>query len=71
MGGFKPAKRTTAKGVFDTLGNTFDLVYFDWLPQTGYNRAEADEFEVYDERFLGPEDETSEVDIYIPVEKKD
>ncbi len=57
----------THKGSLETLGNTYDFIYATWLPKSGHELAEADDFEVYDERFLGPEDEKSEIDIYIPI----
>jgi AraC family transcriptional regulator len=57
----------THKGSLETLGNAYDFIYATWLPKSGYELAEADDFEVYDERFLGPEDEKSEIDIYVPI----
>ncbi|WP_161785195.1 GyrI-like domain-containing protein [Brevibacillus borstelensis] len=59
----------THKGKLPTLGNAFDYIYTTWLPNSGYDLVEADDFEVYGERFLGPENEDSEVDIYIPIKK--
>lgn len=60
----------THKGKLDTLGNAFDYIYGTWLPKSGYELIEADDFEVYDdERFLGADNEESEVDIYIPIKK--
>lgn len=60
----------THKGSLDTLGHVYDYVYDDWLPQSDYELAKSDDFEVYDERFLGPEDENSEVDIYISINRR-
>jgi AraC family transcriptional regulator len=60
---------TTHKGRLDTLGDTFDYIYAIWLPKSDYELAEAHDFEIYDERFLGPDHEQSEVDVYIPIIK--
>jgi len=57
----------THKGRLETLGHVFDYIYDVWLPQSDYEIAKADDFELYDERFIGPEDEKSEVDIYVSI----
>lgn len=59
----------THKGKLDALGNAFDFIYGSWLPKSGYDLVEADDFEIYDERFRGADNDESEVDIYIPVRK--
>jgi len=51
-----------------TLGKTFGYAYKTWLPQSGYQRTGGPEFELYDRNF-NPEDENSEICIYIPVKK--
>lgn len=58
----------THKGSVETLGDAYDYIYAIWLPKSGYELAEADDFEWYDERFLGPDHEESEVDIYVPIQ---
>ncbi|MCX6049193.1 MAG: GyrI-like domain-containing protein [Chloroflexi bacterium] len=59
--------------VFDTtlpkLGETFGYIYNTWLPTSGYQHAAAPYFERYSETF-DPNDPTSPISIYIPVEKK-
>lgn len=50
-----------------TLMEAFQHAYKTWLPQSGYSRAGGPEFELYDENF-DPEDESSEMYIYIPIE---
>ncbi|WP_390627901.1 GyrI-like domain-containing protein [Bacillus litorisediminis] len=60
----------THKGRLDTLGDTFDYIYAIWLPKSDYELAEAHDFEIYDECFLGPDHEQSEVDVYIPIIRK-
>ena len=52
-----------------TLDKTFHHAYKTWLPQSGYNRVDGPEFELYDETF-NPIDEASLLYIYIPVVKK-
>ncbi|MCX6377016.1 MAG: AraC family transcriptional regulator [Armatimonadetes bacterium] len=43
-----------------------NYVYRDWLPQSGYQRADTPDLEWYDERFRwGQED--SEMDVYTPI----
>lgn len=59
----------THKGKLEDLGQAFDYIYGSWLPKSGYDLEEADDFEIYDERFKGANDEESEVDIYIPIRR--
>ena len=49
-----------------TLGETFEYAYKTWLPESGYERADGPEFELYDESF-DPEDKSSQMTVYIPV----
>jgi AraC family transcriptional regulator len=49
-----------------TLMETFEHAYKTWLPQSGYQRADSPEFELYDENF-DSQDENSEMAIYIPI----
>lgn len=51
-----------------TLFETFQRAYKEWLPQSGFKRADGPEFELYDVTFE-PGDETSKMYIYIPVVK--
>jgi AraC family transcriptional regulator len=52
-----------------SLGQTFGQIYQTWLPASGYQPAAGPTFERYGEAF-NPEDPTSTLSIYIPVEKK-
>ncbi len=52
-----------------TIGETFDSIYSTWLPTSGYQQAAGPYFERYGETF-NPDDSTSKLSIYIPVEKK-
>ena len=59
--------------VFETtlpnIGETFDTIYNSWLPTSGYQHVAAPYFERYGETF-DPDDPTSKLSIYIPVEKR-
>jgi AraC family transcriptional regulator len=50
-----------------TIGEIYAYIYATWLPQSGHRRTGGPEFELYDERF-SPEDPSSEMEIYIPIE---
>lgn len=66
-----PAQRYAVfshKGTTEGLGETYELIYSKWLPLQGLKTAKGIDFERYDERFRGPMDEQSELDIYIPIE---
>jgi AraC family transcriptional regulator len=52
-----------------TIGDTFGYIYNTWLPTSGYQQAAGPYFERYGETF-NPDDPTSKLSIYIPVEKK-
>jgi len=57
----------THRGPLTNLRSTYDYIYGTWLKNSGYEIAEADDFEYYDERFNPVSQEDSEFDIYIPV----
>ncbi|MEK3837316.1 MULTISPECIES: AraC family transcriptional regulator [unclassified Paenibacillus] len=57
----------THKGTLARLNDTFQYIYETWLPQSGSVRTNAPEFARYDQRYLGPTNEDSVLDIYIPV----
>jgi len=61
----------THLGKLDNLGETFDYIYGDWLPNNSrYERVPfAPEFEWYDQRFQKNSD-TSGLDLYIPIREK-
>lgn len=50
-----------------TLHDTFHYIYETWLPQSGCQRAEGPEFELYDKSF-DPQDKSSEMYVYIPIQ---
>jgi AraC family transcriptional regulator len=51
-----------------TLPETFDTIFGEWLPSSGYKQAEGPLLERYGENF-SPENPV--VDIYIPVQKQE
>lgn len=62
----------THKGTTETLQDTFNYIYGTWFPKNGYDRGSGPEFEYYDDdRFFGPMNPNSEIDIYIPIKNKD
>lgn len=56
----------THEGSLDDLSETYDNIYEEWLPESGYQIDDADEIEWYDSRFqFGSE--KSQMDIHIPI----
>ncbi|MDO3388250.1 GyrI-like domain-containing protein [Gilvimarinus sp. SDUM040013] len=51
------------------LGELFQNIYKQWLPNSGYELAGEYDFERYDSRFKGPANPESVLDIYVPVKK--
>jgi predicted transcriptional regulator YdeE len=48
------------------------LVYFDWIPSSGYTLSHKYGFQYYDERFRGLDMiEESTLDVYVPIKKAD
>lgn len=62
----------THKGSTETLQDTYQYIYGTWFPKQKCRRGKGPEFERYDdERFFGPMDPNSEIDIYIPINSTD
>jgi AraC family transcriptional regulator len=57
----------THKGRLDTLSMTYEYIWGTWVLCSGYEIDLRDDFEFYDERFLGPDQDASEFDIYLPI----
>ena len=56
----------TARGKMPaSIQETFRYIYQEWLPKSGYQRANSADFELYDERCHDLEN--AEVDIYVPI----
>ncbi len=60
------ARRPITKAVQDTT----TYIYKSWFPESGYEHASTPEFELYDERRMPENEDKAEVDIYIPIEKR-
>ncbi len=60
----------THSGSLETLSETYDYIYNEWLPESEYKLIATDEIEWYDSRFkFGEKD--SQMDIHIPISKED
>lgn len=57
----------THKGKINTLHLTYDYIWGTWVLCSGFEIDQRDDFEFYDERFLGPDNDFSELDIYIAI----
>lgn len=55
------------KGTVESLIYTYRYIWGVWFPQSGFQLADRDDFECYTERFLGPKNENSQIDIYFPI----
>lgn len=55
-------------GALDTLGQTYDKIYREWLPASEYEVDHRDDLELYDERFEYGQPE-SVMEIWIPVKR--
>jgi len=51
------------------IKEAFQQIYHEWLPQSGYQRAQGPDFEFYDESFK-PNQGKLDMYIYVPVKKK-
>jgi len=56
----------THEGSLDNLSDSYEYIYDEWLPDSGYEIADADEIEWYDSRFNFGQ-ENSQMDIHIPI----
>lgn len=56
------------RGPLDTLAQTFQAIWQEWLPQSGYEAVDAPEFERYSADF-NPDAGTGLVEIWLPVKK--
>ncbi len=51
----------------NTIRQTIDRIYTEWMPHSNYRRAPGPEFEFYDKQF-DPHDRDSTFYLYIPIE---
>ncbi|WP_028973741.1 AraC family transcriptional regulator [Spirochaeta cellobiosiphila] len=56
------------RGKSNSVGDTYKYIYYQYLPDTSYKLPHHYNFEYYGKQFLGPYDEESESEIYIPIE---
>ena len=61
----------THKGLANKVGYTYRYIYNDFLPDTEYRLTQPFNFEYYGEKCLGPDNEQSESEIYIPIDNQD
>ncbi|WP_235947530.1 AraC family transcriptional regulator [Paenibacillus glycinis] len=52
-----------------SIQSTWQAIFGEWFPHSGYEHAGKPEFELYDER-CGPGNELWQMDIYVPVKRK-
>lgn len=57
-------------GSSNTVKDTYAYVYGTWLPKSPYTNPYAYDLEFYDERYKGNADPDSEIDVYIPIRKR-
>lgn len=57
----------THRGTVDTLIKTYDYIWGSWILFTKETLDDREDFEIYDERFLGADNADTQIDIYIPV----
>jgi AraC family transcriptional regulator len=55
------------KGLANKVGYTYKYIYNQYLPETEYKLTQPFDFEYYGEKCLGPYNENSESEVYIPV----
>ncbi|WP_186438482.1 GyrI-like domain-containing protein [Cohnella terricola] len=55
----------------EAIQSTWGAIFGEWLPQSGYEHAAAAEIEYYDERCWRDRNELLEMDIYIPIQRKE
>ena len=56
----------THYGSLDNLTETYNYIYYQWLPHSGYAEGTGNELEFYGEKF-NPEKQDSEMFIFIPL----
>ncbi|MER0280360.1 AraC family transcriptional regulator [Clostridioides difficile] len=54
-------------GSLESLDKTYEYIWGTWFLSSKDEIDTREDFEVYDERFLGPDNMDSQIDIYIPI----
>lgn len=57
----------THRGRLHAIGHTMSRIYESWLPQNNLQPAPGIDIELYDERFLGTDNDDTEIDLYVPI----
>jgi AraC family transcriptional regulator len=57
----------THTGPLRLIRHTYVAIYAEWLPNSDWVQSDPYDLEIYTERFRGPADETSQLDIAVPV----
>lgn len=57
------------KGTVSTFHKTTTYIFEDWLPKSGFDFDNRPQFEIMDHRYLGPVDQDSEEEVWIPIKK--
>jgi len=57
----------THRGAIATFQKTYDYIWGSWVLSTKESLDNSEDFEIYDERFMGANNSESQIDIYIPV----
>lgn len=52
-----------------TIGEAYRYAFEEWLPQSGYRRADGPDFEYYDETFDVADAANSQLYVYVPITK--
>ncbi|PFE05097.1 AraC family transcriptional regulator [Bacillus cereus] len=58
------------KDMVSSLQQTWKSIFSEWFPHSGYEHAGVTEFELYDERSHEDKSEFAQVEIWLPVQKK-
>ncbi|PFN09170.1 AraC family transcriptional regulator [Bacillus cereus] len=53
-----------------SIQQTWNAIFTEWFPHSGYEHAGVTEFELYDERCHADKSEFAQVEIWLPVQKK-
>jgi predicted transcriptional regulator YdeE len=57
----------THTGKVSLISETFEMIYSKWLPLNNLEPAKEINFELYDERFITPDHDDTQLDLYIPI----
>lgn len=63
--------KATHEQFVESIQTTWVAIFNEWFPHSGYEHGGGSEFEYYDERCWRDRNELLEMDIYIPVKRKE